>query len=257
MGAGPCQEDVDALVDLLAPDHAHAELAADRALRTVGGDHILRPHAGLGTGCAVCEGGRHALLILRAGDKLAIEAQLAGSLPLGEGAQHGLEVVLGAEAIAHRTDGQNSAVRPARGRGARSPHRTRSSSRRRGRVLGTEAGGADGGLAPHWRYISMVRALMARALGWTAVPAWRSTSSERTPCRERSIEAVRPTGPPPTIRTGTCLAASRLRWRARSGALMLQPVQTARRSRHTTASGPTPSRRLPRSRNIGLLSIRG
>src|SRR5216683_5527483 len=36
-----------------------------------------------------------------------------------------------------------------------------------------------------------------------AVPGWRSTSSERTPACDSRIEAVSPTGPPPTIRTGT------------------------------------------------------
>ncbi len=44
---------------------------------------------------------------------------------------------------------------------------------------------------------------MPRAFGRIAVPGWRSTSSERTPNRDSRIDAVRPTGPPPTIRTGT------------------------------------------------------
>src|SRR5260370_4340174 len=56
---------------------------------------------------------------------------------------------------------------------------------------------------PHWRYISMVRALMPRALGCTAVLGWRSTRKERTPAWLSRIDAVSPTGPPPTIRTGT------------------------------------------------------
>jgi hypothetical protein len=47
------------------------------------------------------------------------------------------------------------------------------------------------------------RALIPRALGWTAVPGWRSTSSELTPCRDSRNDAARPTGPPPTISTGT------------------------------------------------------
>src|SRR4029450_5999539 len=45
--------------------------------------------------------------------------------------------------------------------------------------------------------------LMPRALGWTAVPPCRSTRSEVTPARESKMEAVRPTGPPPTMRTST------------------------------------------------------
>jgi hypothetical protein len=48
----------------------------------------------------------------------------------------------------------------------------------------------------------MVRALMPRAFGVSAVPGWRSTISERTPCRDSSNEAARPTGPPPETRTG-------------------------------------------------------
>src|SRR5437660_1733448 len=53
----------------------------------------------------------------------------------------------------------------------------------------------------------MVRALMPRALGWIAVPGWRSTSSERTPWRLSRIEAASPTGPPPTISTATVARA--------------------------------------------------
>src|SRR5205823_1905340 len=61
---------------------------------------------------------------------------------------------------------------------------------------------------PHCRYISMVRALMPRALGCSAVPGWRSISKERTPACDNKIDAVSPTGPPPTIRTGTTTAES-------------------------------------------------
>src|SRR5436190_2447267 len=56
---------------------------------------------------------------------------------------------------------------------------------------------------PCWWKISMVRALMPRALGWIAVPGWRSTSSDLMPSRDSISEAVRPTGPPPAIKTGT------------------------------------------------------
>src|SRR5579885_2043786 len=66
---------------------------------------------------------------------------------------------------------------------------------------------------PIWRYSSIVRALMPRAFGRIAVPGWRSTSSERTPCCDNRIDAVRPTGPPPTIRTGTSRIAFRLGFR--------------------------------------------
>ncbi len=58
---------------------------------------------------------------------------------------------------------------------------------------------------PHWRKISIVRMLMLRALGCSAVPACRSTRREGTPRRESRIEALRPTGPPPTISTGTSI----------------------------------------------------
>src|SRR5262249_54983268 len=51
----------------------------------------------------------------------------------------------------------------------------------------------------------MVRALMARALGWVEVPGWRSTSTERTPWRDRKMDALRPTGPPPTMTTAVSL----------------------------------------------------
>jgi hypothetical protein len=44
---------------------------------------------------------------------------------------------------------------------------------------------------------------MPRALGWIDVPGWRSTSSEGTPRRESMADAASPTGPPPTMRTGT------------------------------------------------------
>src|SRR5688572_30409842 len=44
---------------------------------------------------------------------------------------------------------------------------------------------------------------MPRAFGWTAVPACRSTSSERTPSCESRKDADSPTGPPPTMSTGT------------------------------------------------------
>src|ERR1700724_3041220 len=55
---------------------------------------------------------------------------------------------------------------------------------------------------PHCRKIAIVRVLIPRAFGVSAVPGWRSTSSERTPCRESSNEAASPTGPPPEMRTG-------------------------------------------------------
>ena len=56
-----------------------------------------------------------------------------------------------------------------------------------------QAGGAD--RRPRcriWRYISMVRALMPRALGTMAVPGWRSTSSERMPCCDSSMRGGEP-----------------------------------------------------------------
>jgi hypothetical protein len=45
------------------------------------------------------------------------------------------------------------------------------------------------------------------------VAAFRSTSSERTPCCARRMEAVRPTGPPPTMRTGTSITVVSLYYR--------------------------------------------
>src|SRR5689334_1037673 len=60
---------------------------------------------------------------------------------------------------------------------------------------------------PHSRKISIVRMLMLRAFGWRAVLGRRSTSCERTPRRESRIEALNPTGPPPTIKTGTSIMA--------------------------------------------------
>jgi len=47
----------------------------------------------------------------------------------------------------------------------------------------------------------MVRALMPRALGATEVLGWRSTTTCPTPCWERAIEVVKPTGPAPTTTT--------------------------------------------------------
>src|SRR5258706_54996 len=49
--------------------------------------------------------------------------------------------------------------------------------------------------------------LMPRALGWTAVPGCRSTSSDGTPSCESRMDALRPTGPPPTMRTGVSTMA--------------------------------------------------
>src|SRR4029453_6789432 len=49
----------------------------------------------------------------------------------------------------------------------------------------------------------MVRALIPRALGCRAVPGCRSTRSEVTPAFDSRMEAVKPTGPPPTMRTST------------------------------------------------------
>ena len=74
-------------------------------------------------------------------------------------------------------------------------------------MLGGRPAARTASSTPCWRKISMVRALMPRALGWMAVPGWRSTSSDVMPSRDSRIEAVSPTGPPPTIRTGTCVIA--------------------------------------------------
>ena len=79
----------------------------------------------------------------------------------------------------------------------------------------------------------MVRELMPRALGWTAVPGCRSTRSEVTPSRESRMEAVRPTGPPPTIRTST----SRIRGTCRVRAPLSKPAGDA-----TVARGEEPIR---------------
>ena len=80
---------------------------------------------------------------------------------------------------------------------------------------------------PHWRYISIVRALMPRALGRMAVPGCRSARSERMPCWDRRIDAVRPTGPPPTMRTGTSITGRRCR---RDAADRRTSVRVAQRS---------------------------
>ena len=50
---------------------------------------------------AVCQGGRDTSFVLRAVGELGVEAQLAARLSLGKSTQHGLEIVLGAEAVAH------------------------------------------------------------------------------------------------------------------------------------------------------------
>jgi len=49
----------------------------------------------------------------------------------------------------------------------------------------------------------MVRVEMCKALGNGVVPGCFSTSNEFTPKRDSKIDALNPTGPPPTIRTGT------------------------------------------------------
>ena len=48
----------------------------------------------------------------------------------------------------------------------------------------------------------MVRSWKCPARGWIAVPAWRSTDSDRTPWCPSSMAVVRPTKLPPMIRTG-------------------------------------------------------
>src|SRR5215510_5731848 len=100
------EEDIDALVHPFAPDHVNAQLTADPALGTVGGDHVLGPHAGLAATHAIRKGRDDTAIILDTGANLGVEAQLARPLMLGEGPQHGLEVVLRAQAVAHWADGQ-------------------------------------------------------------------------------------------------------------------------------------------------------
>src|SRR5262245_25200265 len=140
------EEDIDALVHAFATDHVNAEPAADPALGTVGGDHVPGAHAGLAAVHAIREGRDDAAVILEEGANLGAEAQLAWPLLLGEGAQHGLEVVLRAQAVAHWADGQalrpsapgNAALDLLAGQGPRPDHEAG--------VLGPQAGLADGGL---------------------------------------------------------------------------------------------------------------
>lgn len=67
----------------------------------------------------------------------------------------------------------------------------------------TEAASRTADSSPQSRNNSSVLTLRPRAFGCTEVPGWRSISRDLTPCRDRSSDADRPTGPPPTIRTGT------------------------------------------------------
>lgn len=61
---------------------------------------------------------------------------------------------------------------------------------------------------PRQRKISMVRVMITCALGWSLVVGLRSTSIESPPRSDRSSEAVRPTGPAPTMRTATSKSAT-------------------------------------------------
>jgi hypothetical protein len=96
---------VDALVDLFASDHAHAEAAAHAALGAIGGNDVLRPHAAAFAAAMVGHHRRDAFAILFAGRQLGGKAQLA-ALPLGRPAQYRFKVVLGAKAVAHRAHRQ-------------------------------------------------------------------------------------------------------------------------------------------------------
>ena len=53
---------------------------------------------------------------------------------------------------------------------------------------------------PHTRKSSSARTLRPRAFGCVDVFALRSISKDRAPCRDKSSDAQRPVGPPPTER---------------------------------------------------------
>ena len=96
------EEDVDAVVHRLGADHGDAQHAADRALGAVRRDHVLRAHGGLLAAHAVGEGGGDGPGVLLDGRHLRVEPEPARLEALREAPEHGLEIVLGAEAIAHR-----------------------------------------------------------------------------------------------------------------------------------------------------------
>src|SRR6266536_1645896 len=56
---------------------------------------------------------------------------------------------------------------------------------------------------PHWRKISSVRVVRPRPFGKRDVEEWLSMSMQLVSKRRNAIAADRPTGPPPTINTGT------------------------------------------------------
>src|SRR5262249_40479851 len=69
---------------------------------------------------------------------------------------------------------------------------------------------------PHWRKISMLRVLIARPLGKSEVDGCRSTSRQSMPKCRRPIAVERPTGPPPTTRTGTSTSSLPVTSRSRA-----------------------------------------
>src|SRR5262249_49187373 len=96
------EENVYALVDVLLADHAHAELRAKAALGAIRRDHVLRPHARLVSIAAVDNLGCDACFVLYKARNLGIKAQCSSAKAFCVRAQHRLEVVLGAHAVASR-----------------------------------------------------------------------------------------------------------------------------------------------------------
>ena len=179
---------------------------AHAALRAVGGDHVLRAHASRWRRVTVFVSVATTPTASCSNDvELGVEAQLARGLPLGAAPQHRLEIVLGAQAGAHRRDlGPPRALR----------HGTRRSISSPASVCVQTISPMRSGGRPASRTSASMPLLVedlhgagidAARLGMDGGAGMALGEQRRMPSRDSRNEAVRPTGPPPAIRTGTSI----------------------------------------------------
>ena len=187
------------------PVKSDAERVAHPAVGAVAGDQIVRGHAFARTAVEIDEFG---------GD--AVAQVLERFQPRAVAQAHGRK---GLREVVAGSDRTTSASTPAAARGCGSAEsaprataagsgrvRSRQGSSRRPRPKASRRGNGQSSTwsaMPQRRQNSIVRVLTSFIFGVVIAPSVCSTSSQRMPRQPRSPASASPTGPPPTIRTGT------------------------------------------------------